>query len=111
MKQQTSTKKRVMEKTTKKARAPKKDVFNDLCTTCTYSSDCVNATDDKRPIHQCEEFDSYTPPVAEPEIKAQPVEAKVDNMKYTGICINCDHRESCAQSATEGGIWQCEEYS
>ena len=113
MKQTASTKKRAKEKTGKKTTLRKKiDEFNDLCTTCIHKDGCVNATDRTRPIHQCEEFDSYTPAVAEPETETQPVEAKpADPGKYSGICINCDHRETCAHSTTEGGIWHCEEYS
>ena len=88
------------------------DEFNDLCTTCTHEDGCVNAVDNKRPIYYCEEFESYTPPVAEPENDTRPVEANpADSEEYTGICINCDHRATCPNASTEGGIWHCEEYS
>lgn len=113
MKQTTSEKKRAKDKAGKK-KIPRKraEEFNDLCTTCNHFDGCINAKEHQRPIHNCEEFDSYTQLVEEPAVEAQPKEVKAeDTKKYIGICINCDHREDCMHSSTEGGIWHCEEYS
>jgi hypothetical protein len=30
---------------------------------------------------------------------------------YTGLCINCDHRESCVFLESGAGGWHCEEYA
>ncbi len=27
-----------------------------------------------------------------------------------GLCMNCENRETCPLSKTEGGIWFCNEY-
>jgi hypothetical protein len=31
-----------------------------------------------------------------------------NNLK--GLCINCEHRESCLLPKPDGGVWHCEEY-
>ena len=31
-------------------------------------------------------------------------------IKYTGLCINCDKREECKIRNNEPVIWHCEEY-
>jgi hypothetical protein len=114
MKQTASKKKKTLPRAGKKTRAiGKKDEIQDLCTTCNYAMDCVNATDEKRPVYYCEEYDDYTPPIEEtaPETKAVEAVAATGTAKYTGICVNCEHRETCPHSMTEGGIWHCEEYA
>jgi hypothetical protein len=83
----------------------------DLCTTCNHRKDCLSRKTLRRPVCFCEEFDAYTPP---PEPRATPQECADSNTdlagQYTGICVNCDHREICRHACTEGGIWHCEEY-
>ena len=114
MKSAASAKKREKKKVPRKGKPiAKKGKIQDLCTTCNHRAECVNATDEKRPIHYCEEYEDYTPQAEVPSPEIMPVEAapEVGTPKYTGICVNCDYRETCANSSTEGGIWHCEEYA
>jgi hypothetical protein len=84
----------------------------DLCTTCNNPPECDSTRSGRRPVYFCEQFDDYTPPKpARKSTKSGNQTEGIPNGKYKGICINCDHRETCANSCTEGGIWHCEEYS
>lgn len=29
---------------------------------------------------------------------------------FKGLCVNCDHRFTCAFQRPESGVWYCEEY-
>ena len=33
-----------------------------------------------------------------------------NKMEYTGICVNCIHRDTCTFPKSEGGRTHCEEY-
>ena len=85
-----------------------------LCLTCMYAPSCFNRIKSKDPILFCEEFDLYTNPdllvnpVSLPEKSAR--DYKEDASIYTGLCINCNHREFCKLHIPEGGVWHCEEY-
>ena len=96
------------------------DDYLDLCTTCIHNGDCLGRATLIRPVHFCEEFDCHTAngdsvtPVSTPvaPVVGEPVPAEVEQSQgYTGICVNCDFRETCRNSRTEGGIWHCEEYA
>lgn len=109
-----------MEKvTTKQTKKKKKQVtkkvadveYNDLCTTCNCLPECDSTSAGRRPVYYCEQYDDYVPqkPAPKPR-KAEVKKPKEPEQKYTGICVNCDFRETCANATTEGGIWHCEEY-
>ena len=38
-------------------------------------------------------------------------EAPEDEDAYKGLCINCDHRETCSYRVPGRPVWHCEEYS
>lgn len=95
------------------------DEYLDLCTTCNQRAECLSRSTLIRPVHFCEQFDCctdkpgdypilYKPKLTTPGPGTQRTGAQ---SRYTGICTNCDHRETCRQACTEGGIWLCEEYS
>ena len=93
--------------------------FKDLCSTCTYQSNCSLQKCSIRPIWHCNEYVDFAPPS-----KNNPVKEKVqknmsipthsnekeDSEKYKGLCVNCDNRENCLRPMPEEGIWHCEEY-
>jgi hypothetical protein len=65
-------------------------------------------------------FDDYTPPPTEPIIgekrlpwaespRAQRV-VEEEVSRYSGLCVNCEHRQSCTHPKPEGGVWHCENY-
>lgn len=94
-----------------KAKTKPKDI-DGLCSTCNNEPDCAHKNT-RGPVHQCEEFDAYQEPAGRIEHIAAP---KKDNgngkegRKFKGLCVNCNHRETCVNADLEGGVWHCEEY-
>ena len=88
--------------------------YSGLCLTCRYAPNCVNRIKSPVPILFCEEFDIFS----NPDLHQNPISLTKSNdpvanesaRAYTGLCVNCDHRESCKLHAPEGGVWHCEEY-
>ena len=85
-----------------------------LCTTCNNEPDCVHSKSGG-PVLQCEEFDSYQEPKGVIEHIPREKDGNgngngKDAGKYKGLCMNCDHRETCVNANLEGGVWHCEEY-
>lgn len=97
----------------------KKELYNDICSTCNYGELCVSKRTRQGPVWFCEEFDDYVP-VKEEEVYEgglQPAQSRVgpgamekDSPQFKGLCINCEDRFICTNSKTVGGIWHCEEY-
>lgn len=83
---------------------------NDLCTTCNNPPVCDSTKAKRRPVHNCEQFDNHVPPKPVFRISKEKPDEEPDYSGYTGICKNCEIRETCMSSGTEGGIWHCEEY-
>ena len=93
--------------------------FFGICSTCNDAPTCKNSRNSTHPVWHCEQFDNYTPQVIDAfdnnmiskgglQISSKPEAANLE--KYKGLCINCDHRETCIHSHTEGGVWHCAEY-
>jgi hypothetical protein len=86
----------------------------DLCWTCNFAASCVNRGTAERPKLYCEQFDSYVPrsPVSEKVASraASGDKKDSDEYKYKGLCLNCENRETCTLSGSQGGVWHCEEY-
>ena len=90
-----------------------------LCLTCNNSPTCVYRAMRGYDAIYCETFDAgvppgggrpgdkYAAPVGAPSTIA-PVESRVTVTR--GLCVNCEHRDSCALPRPEGGVWHCEEY-
>ena len=36
--------------------------------------------------------------------------AEEETSKYTGLCVNCENRRTCAHPKPAGGVWHCEDY-
>jgi hypothetical protein len=87
-----------------------------LCTTCNYAGECVGATNSTNPVIYCEEFDN----TVEQKADAAPTLPKPENHMtkamdlaanaVKGLCVNCEHRDTCQFPVPESGIWYCEEY-
>ena len=90
--------------------------YHGLCTTCNYAEECKNATNSTSPVIYCEEFDDFVeqktdiaPEVTKPDdqtTKAMDLAANA----VKGLCVNCEHRDTCQFPVPESGIWFCEEY-
>jgi len=111
----TSKSKRAKGRVPTKQRKPEaqktREDYQDICTTCIHVDGCMNAVPERRPIYFCEEFDDYTPRPETRDLRVEVAVPKTENPgEHTGICMNCDHRETCMSSSIEGGIWHCEEY-
>jgi len=90
---------------------PKRDRHPDvkvegLCATCADRETCMHAKRNKGPITHCEEYNGtgpavpYTPPVIESD----------EETRFKGLCVTCEHRETCTLARTKSGIWHCEDY-
>jgi len=89
-----------------------------LCSTCNNAPGCYYRAR-RGPALFCEMFDNYMPPVeritsdrasapADSSMARRVAEEEVS--KYSGLCVNCEHRQTCTHPKPEGGVWHCENY-
>ena len=97
----------------------KEKKYSGLCSSCKTASGCTYPRDLKRPVLQCEEFEGYEPRIVKTTVekillKTNPKFGSShegrDLSKYSGLCSNCQDRETCTFPKPEGGVWRCEEY-
>ena len=90
-----------------------------LCMTCNNVSTCFHHAR-RGPALFCELFDDYVPPAKElgGADTTSPTRSSValhapsqEDPKYTGLCVNCEHRMACAHPRPTGGVWHCEDYA
>lgn len=86
-----------------------------LCETCDLAENCMNRKNSTCTVHYCEEFtESLNAPVHKlrqvPSQLPSKSEVGIQQSGLKGLCVNCDHRESCENAKTIGGVWHCEEY-
>ena len=83
-----------------------------LCLTCNNAPDCFFRKRRGADAIYCEMFDNYVPPKGGDGIAVTPAltTEAAEFGKFKGLCVNCAHRNACALSKSEGGIWHCEEY-
>jgi len=87
-----------------------------LCSTCVNAATCMYLTSRRHPVHQCEQFDDYVPPIsmrrANPTISDAGIEPTVVRQPngQQGLCSTCDSWETCVFCHREGGVWHCDEY-
>lgn len=89
-----------------------------ICSTCIYLKSCALRPACDQAIFHCEEFEcnEVGPRVNAPHIVASnpalaAAEKPEQDRKHLGLCINCDHRDTCTFTRPEGGVWRCNEYS
>ncbi len=89
-----------------------------LCFTCNNSPTCFYRSR-RGPALFCEMFDDYValplggdggPMARAANPSAALRAANEDPSNYAGLCMNCEHRRSCAHPRSAGGIWHCEDY-
>jgi len=90
-----------------------------LCMTCNNASSCFYLQS-RGPALFCELFDDYVrPELRTVHEKAPPIPTPSaahgatdeDTSRYTGLCVNCEHRTTCAHPKPAGGVWHCEDYA
>jgi len=89
-----------------------------LCSTCNNAAGCYYRAR-RGPALFCELFDGYAPPAeritserASPPTDSSSARraAEEEVFKYSGLCVNCEHRRTCTHPKPEGGVWHCENY-
>ena len=89
-----------------------------LCSTCNNAPTCFYRAR-RGPALFCELFDGYAPPAelitskrAPPPADSSAASRAVaeETSKYTGLCVNCEHRQTCTHPKPDGGVWHCENY-
>jgi len=87
--------------------------FFGLCSTCNHASTCKHSRNSNNPVWHCEEFDDYSPLAVTNNshyTHSSSDTGEKYSEKFKGLCMNCDNRNTCSKSQTEGGVWHCEEY-
>jgi len=92
-----------------------------LCVNCSNNATCAFCGSQEHPKYFCEEYECMGASCgkAEPEIavvRSKPTTVseafagESGPCNYLGLCVNCENKESCCHTTTEGGVWFCEEY-
>ena len=91
-----------------------------LCSTCKNAPNCMYLKDKEQPVWYCNEFCLDDAPCKKiplttmaptsSESKGAVTKGNGSASKYKGLCVDCNHRETCVLSSTPGGVWHCEEY-
>ncbi len=88
----------------------------DLCESCVHRDDCHLRQMPTGAVHDCSEYDDGTPValLEAPSLVSVPAatasNAEPEKSPLKGLCVNCDHRETCTLKRPAGGVWHCEEY-
>ena len=82
-----------------------------LCRTCRHRLHCTVLAHATKPIMECEQFEVVsTMPQHVPELSPHVYTAEPDR-RFFGLCMNCEHRDTCLFAKRNGGVWHCEEYA
>jgi hypothetical protein len=87
--------------------------YGGLCSICAKSSTCTYRREPLQPVRECCDFEPETAPVNFLPPTVSPLESITKGEKpgrHAGLCVNCEHRETCTYPRPEGGVWHCEEY-
>jgi len=90
--------------------------YRGLCSNCKNAPFCTFPRDPDKPTFYCEEFEieEPTPIRTTREERPQATEPYVaegkDSTRFTGLCSDCENRQTCVFPEPEGGVWHCEEY-
>lgn len=86
-----------------------------LCANCRHQASCMNRNRANGPVSFCEDHETDFVLRA---ISDTPIFTHVDptpavgpsGAARTGLCVNCDFRDTCTHPRAEGGVWRCEDY-
>jgi hypothetical protein len=97
----------------------RKSEYGGLCMTCEHAPTCIYPRDLDRPVWQCEEFEVCEAPLEKASVSSFLAEASAksrtdidegEEVKFKGLCLNCENRKTCIFPKPEEGVWRCEEY-
>ncbi len=91
----------------------KTTVAGGLCAACRHDPECALRPDEIGVVLQCEQFEMGFRRVAaapNPVRAREELYAKARSNGFLGLCVNCDHRDTCIYPKPDGGVWRCEEY-
>ena len=80
-----------------------------ICVTCIHSGHCMYQGRSTKPIDSCDEFESETANLEQPEILLKRQLAETEGL-FKGLCANCNYRNTCMFADSVSGVWHCEEY-
>ena len=90
-----------------------------LCSTCNNAPTCAYRAARGCDAVCCEMFDDRSAVVsggarnnpAEPMSRdARSEKSSLDEVLFSGLCVNCENRHTCRAALSAGGVWHCEEY-
>ena len=84
-----------------------------LCTNCGEADICLLRIVGREPVLYCEEYRCVTCPTptgGKGGVEGSGRTCFVPSDSVQGLCVNCDHRETCRLPKNEAGVWYCEEY-
>jgi hypothetical protein len=73
-------------------------------------ADCTLLAHATSPVFECEQFEVVSAVrSAVPELSRNVYTAEPDR-RFFGLCMNCEHRDTCLFAKRNGGAWHCEMY-
>jgi len=93
----------------------RKPQYGGLRLTCDYARNCTYPWDVDSPVWQCEEFEVCEAPLektsvssflAEASAKSRPDIDENEEVKFKGLCLNCENRKTCIFPKPEEGVWR-----
>jgi hypothetical protein len=87
-------------------------VVRDLCQACAHVDHCALREMPTTPVHDCDEYDDGTraAPLGALWVHQHQPSRPAPVATGIGLCVNCEHRETCTLPRAESGVWNCEEY-
>ncbi|MHC4127480.1 MAG: hypothetical protein ACYSWT_09360 [Planctomycetota bacterium] len=95
------------------------NMVNGICASCNNLATCFHFAR-RGPVFTCEQFDDHVPSRSNPTPQQQQLrneraafaaKSREETQRLKGLCVNCEHRFTCAYFKPPGGIWHCEEYA
>jgi len=87
--------------------------YGGLCSTCVNASACGYRRAPLKAVWDCCDFEPETAPVNTLSPTVSPLKSFAEDKNpggYAGLCVNCEHRETCTYTRPEGGVWHCGDY-
>lgn len=82
----------------------------DLCQTCIHIETCSLREMPTTPVHDCDEYDDGSRAAVLSAVQTDPAPHSAPVALGVGLCVNCEHRNTCTLPRPAGGVWNCEEY-
>lgn len=102
-----------VQRASERSRVANREWFPALCTTGANEPDRTFHRFVDRPLMFCIELDGVVE--AQPRFSAEGLPATerlavFDRVRFRGLCMTCEKRETCTFPKPEGGVFHCEEF-